>query len=293
MTGKVQVVHLSPAGRGEQNIDAERRYACRLTCAGLDFRDLDRFPNLHRRDRRLDRGDAEIGERIHHAIGDAGRTADGAGFAAALGAERIGAAWRRTVQRHFDRRNVVGARDAVILIARGDELAFAAIGDAFVERLAYALRDAAMYLPRHKHRIDGDADVIDRRITDHARDTGVRIDLDLADMRTVRPARAVGLAFAVDGKPRAIFLFGDVEQADMLVGADNRERAVAILDILNGRFQHLRGLLACFRNQIGRRDNCGRTADEQRARADAAEADGQIGVALHDIDLVDGDAKRI
>src|SRR6266481_4820423 len=45
-------------------------------------------------------------------------------LAAALRAERIGAAGRGIVQRHRNRRNVVGARQAVILIARGEKLPF-------------------------------------------------------------------------------------------------------------------------------------------------------------------------
>src|ERR1700723_4143720 len=216
----------------------------------LDLSLPDRLPDLHRRDRGLDRGDAEIRKRIHHAVGNAGWTTDRAGFAATFGAQWIGAARRGAVQRHLDRRHVVGARNAVVLIARGNQLTFAAVGHAFIERLADTLRDAAMHLPRHQHRVDGDTDVVHRGVAHHARDAGLRIDLDFADVRPVRPARAVGLAFAVDGKPRASFLFGDVEQADMFVGADDGERAVAILNVLDGSLQHLRCLLAGLRNQI-------------------------------------------
>ena len=232
-------------------------------------------------------------ERIHHAIGDAGRAADGAGFAAALGAERIGAARRGIIQRHVDRRNVVGARHAVILVARGQQLAFLAVGDALIQRLPDALRDAAMHLAGHQHRIDGDADVVDRGVAHHLADAGFRIDLDLADMRAVRPARPVDLAFAVDAKPRAVFLLRDLEQADALVGADHRQPAVAIFDILDRGLQHVRGLLARLVDHVVGRDRDRRAADEQRARADAAETGGQIRVALHDVDLVHGNAERI
>src|SRR3569832_2897270 len=105
----------------------------------------DRFPHLHRRDRGLDRGNAEISERVYHAVGDAGRTADRPGLAAALGAERIGAARRGAIQCDLARRHVVGARDTVVLLARSDELTIIAVGHALIERLADALRDAAMH----------------------------------------------------------------------------------------------------------------------------------------------------
>src|SRR5882757_5688626 len=160
----------------------------------------DRLPYLGRCQRRIKLLDAELAERIHHAVGDARRAADGTGFAAALGAERIGAARRGIVEGDSDRRDVVGARHAVILVARGQQLAFLAVGDAFIERLADALRDAAMDLAGHQHRIDGNADVIDRGIAHHLADAGFGIDLDFADMRAVRPARAVDLAFAVDAE---------------------------------------------------------------------------------------------
>src|SRR5450432_155069 len=53
---------------------------------------LDRLPDFQRRQRGVEIPDAELAERVHNAIGDAGRPADRAGFAATLGAQRIGAA---------------------------------------------------------------------------------------------------------------------------------------------------------------------------------------------------------
>ena len=72
------------------------------------------------------------------------------------------------VERDRDRRNVVGARQAIVLIARGQQLPFVVVGHAFVQRLADALRDAAVNLPGHQHRIDGDADVVDRGVAHDA-----------------------------------------------------------------------------------------------------------------------------
>ena len=52
----------------------------------------------------------------------------------------------------------------------------------FEQRLADALRDAAMDLAVDDQRIHRAADVVDRDIIDHAHHAGVGIDLDLADM---------------------------------------------------------------------------------------------------------------
>jgi len=49
---------------------------------------------------------------------------------------------------------------------------------------------------------------------------------------------------------------------------------------------------ARLRDHVVDRHRQRRAADEQRARADAAKADGQIRIALHDIDLVHGDTER-
>src|SRR6185437_14352992 len=176
-----------------------------------------RLPDLLRRQWGRELGDAEFRERVHHTVGDAGRAADRARLAATLGAERIGPARRRAVERHRDRRNIAGARDAIILIARGEQLPFGIIGHALVEGLPDALHDAAMHLPRHQHRIDDAAHVIDRGVPHHTRDAGLRIDLDLADMSAVRPARAIHLTLAVDREPRALILSCDLEQADAAI----------------------------------------------------------------------------
>src|SRR5580704_6591147 len=76
-----------------------------LSCGRL-LRVLNRLPDLLRRQWRRELGDAELGERIHHAVGDAGRAADRTRLAAALGTQRIGLAGRGAVERYFDRRNV-------------------------------------------------------------------------------------------------------------------------------------------------------------------------------------------
>ena len=92
-------------------------------------------------------------------------TAAGAAIAPAspqpLTPKRIGRARRH---RHADRerRQVVGARHAVVHVARGHELAGLVVDRALVQRLADALRDAAMDLALDDHRVDDDAEIVDR-----------------------------------------------------------------------------------------------------------------------------------
>jgi hypothetical protein len=56
------------------------------------------------------------------------------------------------------------------------------IDAAFQQRLADALRDAAMHLAFDDHRIDEIAEVIHRRPVGDGGDAGIRVDLDLADV---------------------------------------------------------------------------------------------------------------
>src|SRR4051794_11033256 len=232
---------------------------------GAHLRVPDRLPDLLRRQRRVELGDAEFAEGVHHAVGDAGRAADGAGFAAALGAERIGAAGRGLVQRDHDRRNVVGARDAVVLVARGEELAVGIVRYTLIQRLADALRDATMDLAGDQHRVHGDTDIVDGGVAHDAGDAGLGIDLDFTDMGAVGPARTVDLAFGIDAKPGPPFLLGEIEQADAAVGADHGEHAALIFDVLDRGLQHVRRLRARLLDQIVGGDRDRGAAYEQRA----------------------------
>jgi hypothetical protein len=64
------------------------------------------------------------------------------------------------------------------------ELTFRVIADAFVQRLPDSLRDAAVNLPRHQHRIGGNADVVDRGVAHDLADAGLGIDLALMAPRS-------------------------------------------------------------------------------------------------------------
>ena len=83
-------------------------------------------------------------------------------------------------------RHVGGPRQAVVLVAAGQQLAFLGIGDPLVQRLADALDDAAMRLARDHQRVDDDAEVVDRHVAHHLGMAGLRLDLHLADVAAVR-----------------------------------------------------------------------------------------------------------
>ena len=62
----------------------------------------------------------------------------------------------------LERGQIVRARHAVIHERAGDELAILVVDRAFEQRLADALRDAAMHLALDDHRIDDGAEIVDR-----------------------------------------------------------------------------------------------------------------------------------
>ena len=94
-------------------------------------------------------------------VDDRRRRGDRARFAAALDAERIGRT-ERLDRLDLERRQVVGARHAIVHEARRQQLAVAVVMRAFEQRLADALGDAAMHLAFDDHRIDELAEVVDR-----------------------------------------------------------------------------------------------------------------------------------
>jgi hypothetical protein len=67
----------------------------------------------------------------------------------------------------------------------------------FAHRLAEPLHDAAMHLPRDKQRIEDLPEIVHRREARDAIDAGIRVDLDLADMRPVRKRVALLRVFAI------------------------------------------------------------------------------------------------
>ena len=109
-----------------------------------------------------------VADRVGDGVDHGGGRADRAGLAAALDAERIARAQRRGVVQ-LERRQVVGARHGVVHERRGHELAVAVVDRAFEQRLADALREAAMDLALDDHRVDQPAEIVGRDEVDEAR----------------------------------------------------------------------------------------------------------------------------
>jgi hypothetical protein len=188
----------------------------------------------------------------------------------------------------------VGARHRIVHQAGGDRLARPGIvAHVLAERLADALDGAAVELAAHDHRVDDAADIVRRGVGDDVDDAGLRVDLDLADMTAVRPARPVHGARRVDEDAVLGLTVGELEEADTAVGADDPEDTLAVFDVGFGRLERLAGELPSRldRHLGGVVDR--RAGGEQRARAGAAEPRAAIGVALDDADLVDVDAEHV
>src|ERR1051326_8712115 len=143
---------------------------------------LQRRPHVGGRGRHIDRlGTERIGDRVHHRR----RRGDGAGFAAALDAQRIGRAFGLG---HVDleRRQIVGARHGVVHVGAGDELALVVVDGVLEQRLADALRHAAVHLALDDHRIDHGAEIVDRGPARDRHLAGIAIDLDFANVTASR-----------------------------------------------------------------------------------------------------------
>ena len=118
------------------------------------------------------------------------------------------------------------------------------------QRLADALRDAAVDLAVDDQRIDGAPDIVDGGVADDLDHAGVGIDLDLADVGAVGkrrlatvsshcaasgPRRSSGRSVRSERRAR------DLEQADRVVGALHGEAAVLELDVGGRGLQQMLG----------------------------------------------------
>src|SRR5579862_1853927 len=125
---------------------------------------FDRPPHPLRRRRHLDMAHAEFAQRIDDGIDDDGERRNRAAFAGGPDAERM----RR--RRHFAefsgvKRQIAGARHRIIHERCGKELpALRIVISTLHERLADALRDAAVHLAVNDERVDRAADIVNRGI---------------------------------------------------------------------------------------------------------------------------------
>lgn len=172
-----------------------------------------------------------------------------------------------------------------------------------MQRLANAMRNPALYLTGDNHRIDDRTEIVDRRVIDDFDGAGIRVDLDLADMRAGRKreiqrivdCRFVQARFQPFGiVVRNIGCKGDLADVHCLVRARDREVAVGKFDVIFGRFKDMGGNLAAFLNDLVRcLDQC-RTADRGRTRTVGAHTEHHlVGIAVDDIDILERDAEPL
>src|SRR6185503_9113097 len=154
----------------------------------------------------------------------------------------------------------------------GEKLAaLVVVGDALVQRLADALRHAAVDLPFDDRQVDDAADVVAAGDARERHLAGFGIDLDLAGLRAVRPGRR-GRGLRVRNANDFLRLARDqVAQADRAVGAADVEAASAVLDVRERGFERLGGELPALEDEFPGGGNDRRSADEGRAGADAAD----------------------
>ena len=227
------------------------------------------------------------------------QAAGAAGFAAALGAQRIGFGRRGMIADHH-RRNVFGARQRVIHERSGDRLAALVVADFLHQRLADALRDAAMQLAFDDHRVDDGAEVADAGVAHDPRHAGVRIDLDFRDMAAIGEGRRRVLGGVIDVERighalRHLALAQPLRQfhdADRAVGAGDGEAAVAEFDVAFGGFHQMRRRLLALGDDQRRGFDDRRAGRGDRARAAGAVAEAhEVAVVLFERDLLEGHAE--
>jgi len=223
-------------------------------------------------------------------------------FPAALGAERVVGAGLAFVALGDERRQIVRARHRIVHERPADRLAAAIIGATLQQRLADALGEPAVDLGLDDHRVDDGADVVDAPKPDDLDAAGVRIDLELADMRPVAEGEARrivdrGLLQAgLDGLERKVVRhvsrLGDRCKGYAPVGAGDDECAISEIDVARGRLEQM----GCDQLAFGD-DLIGGTieraaADRDRARAESAGAVRyRIGVAFDHLDFFDRHAE--
>ncbi len=190
------------------------------------------------------------------------RRAEAAGLARALGAERVGGAGELVVV-ELDRAEIVGARQGIVHEAAGDQLAGRRVVDRVLEqRLADALRDAAMDLTRRHHRIEERAEIVDRHEALDLDLAGLAVDLDLADVAAVREGLRRGLEVsllveaglhALRQRLRIARDLRKLDEADAPIGADDTERAVDEFKVARRRLEPMRGeRLGLLEHRLGR-----------------------------------------
>ena len=238
---------------------------------------------------------AHRAQRIHDGIGQRRQRTGAAGFAHALGAQRIQFGRYRVVE-HLEACHHAGARHGVIHEAAGEQLpGFPVINSVFAEDLAGALGQPALHLAFHQRVGDDIADVVHGDIGDDLRHPGFGVDFHFGDMCAVREGHAplAGAHGVQRMRFAALVLFGQVEQADPAVGAFDGIFAMVELDVLNRGFQFLCSQFAAFFDHFLCAEQV-RTAEAHHGAraAGAAAGDAHTGLAGAQLDDFHGHAEH-
>ena len=233
-------------------------------------------------------------------------TAAGAPMAAAFAqAFRLGdrGRARRLQMMQLDRRNFVCGRRHVIGERGGEDRAVLVVDDLLQQRVADALRDAAMHLAVGDHRVDDLAGVLRHQefLDDDA--PGLDVHLDDRDVAGVgeRAGRIVvagladaGIDLALEAMRLRISLARHFRNRHRAIGAGNFRLAVLQHDVGLGRFQHGAGDLDQLGAHFARGDQRGAAGNHQRTAGERAPAVRRaVGIAMHDPDHVGRDAELV
>ena len=88
--------------------------------------------------------------------------------------------------------------------------AVAVVDRVLVERLADALRDAAVHLAVDDHRVEHLPEIVDHDVAVDRHLAGLGIDLDLDRVRAVRMARRLGRMRALASRPMPNLVIGPI-----------------------------------------------------------------------------------
>src|SRR5262245_23604903 len=133
------------------------------------------------------------------------------------------------------------ARHEVVHERRGEQLTIVAVDHLLAENLPHALRHPAMDLPLHDCPVQQVSDVIDCSVGHNGDDPGFRIDLDFADVASVRKAHLRGhkLCDAIEPARQVLWRCGQpqagrkIENRNHTVRPCNPKCTVAEIDIVN------------------------------------------------------------
>ena len=135
--------------------------------------------------------DAGPGKRILDRLREHRARRNAARFADALEADRVERR-RRLAMRRLDRRHVGRGRQQIVHERRVQQLALLVVDELLVERVADAVRDAAVNLSFDEQRIDDRAAIVDDEVALDLDRRRLGIDLDDHRVHAARGAAAVG-----------------------------------------------------------------------------------------------------